>query len=51
MAAGVIATAWYPDSYHPWGMGLALGASHLGFTTAGHIFREFEPDLRRLLRH
>lgn len=47
-AGGMATLAWYPDRFS-WKDGLRTGTQQLAFSGVGNIFREFKPELMKLL--
>lgn len=45
--AGLLTTAWYPDSRNSIGRGFARAGIGLGFSIGRNVFREFWPDIKR----
>jgi hypothetical protein len=46
----IIASTWHPHHYGPLTQGFRAGNFGVGAQAVGNLFREFGPDLRRLIR-
>ena len=48
---GMISTLWYPARYDPLKDGVRWGSQQMGFSVGINIFKEFKPELMRLIKH
>jgi hypothetical protein len=48
--AGMLSTYWYPPRFNPLTDGVRNGNQQLGISVGLNVFREFEPDVKRLLK-
>jgi hypothetical protein len=46
-----VSRQWHPDNYHTWGDYMTYFAISLGIDAGKNVFKEFWPDIRRMLHH